>query len=348
MYKKILNNIGLSIKCSLVIFLMFSLTGMISAFLLSSIIKMGLLPESFIEDRRVIPLITLIASTIIGTIIFICGGNFTLKAFEKFIEASNQLAAGNFSARVYIKGPPEFRKLAKNFNHMAEELDNIEVLRSDFINHFSHEFKTPIVSIKGFAELLKCGDLSVEEREEYLDIVIEESSRLSVLATNVLELTKIEKQNIVTHKQHFNVGEQIRQCILLVDKKLADKEISLNLKIRDDTIFGNKEMMSQVWINLLDNAIKFNKYRGSIDITMSYQDKYVEIEMIDTGCGISNMALPRIFDKFYQSDPSHTTKGNGLGLAMVKRIIELHEGEIMCESELGEKTLFRILLPTKE
>ena len=131
----------------------------------------------------------------------------------QFIEATNRLASGDFSARLNITHPPEYRVLSDNFNHMAEELAGIEVLRTDFINNFSHEFKTPIVSIKGFAEILKDPTLSQEERDEYLDIVIEESTRLSALATNVLTLSKVEGQTILTNQQSFNLGEQIRQCV---------------------------------------------------------------------------------------------------------------------------------------
>ena len=271
-----------------------------------------------------------------------------VKAVEDFIIASNQLANGDFSARLNITHPSEFKMMSDNFNHMAKELGSIEVLRSDFINNFSHEFKTPIVSIKGFAEILKCDDLTPEEREEYLDIVIEEASRLAALATNVLEVSKVEQQGILTDRQVFNLGEQIRQCVLLLEAKISEKNINLDLHINDYMIQGNKEMMSQVWVNLLDNAIKFTKKEGWVHLTMKMDEGKIRVEIKDTGCGISEEALPRIFDKFYQADTSHATRGNGLGLSMVKKIVELHEGTISCESEIDKGTTFLISLPSKE
>jgi signal transduction histidine kinase len=228
---------------------------------------------------------------------------------------------------------------------MAEELGGIEILRTDFINNFSHEFRTPIVSIKGFAEILKDDELSKEERNEYLDIVIEESTRLTVLASNVLNLSKVEAQTILTDRQPFNVGEQIRQCVLLLHSKLEKKDISFTANVQDYKVLGNKEMLNQVWLNLLDNAIKFTPEHGEIGVTMRQIEDKVEITFRDNGAGISHNALPRVFDKFYQQDTSHSTAGNGLGLTIVRKIIELHNGTITCDSAPLQGTTFTMLLP---
>lgn len=345
--KGILGKIGLSIKFSAMTFCILSLAALISSILLHLIVAMEIFPIEMIKEGKVIPLTALISCSIIGTILAMCASHSTLKTVERFIAASNQLAHGDFNARIEVKHPAEFRIMAENFNHMAKELGSIEVLRSDFINNFSHEFKTPIVSIKGFAEILKCDDLTEEERQEYLDIVIEESERLSSLASNVLDLSKIEQQGILSNKREFNIGEQIRQSILLLEAKINKKQIELDLHIHDYNILGNKEMMSQVWLNLLDNAIKFSKESGCISIIMRKEEQVV-IEIRDNGCGISEEALPKIFDKFYQADLSHKIRGNGLGLCMVKKILELHEGNIICESKLGQGTNFKISLPTLE
>lgn len=345
--KHLLGQAGLSLRVSLMIFIIFLSAAFLSGVLMHVVIEMGILPNDMIKDSRFLPIFTLVACTIIGTVLSIGASHSTLKIMEKFIEATNKLAHGDFSARINVKCRGELKAMVDNFNHMAKELGSIEVLRTDFINNFSHEFKTPIVSIKGFAEILKYDDLSTEERKEYLDIVIEESARLATLATNVLELSKIEQQGILTNKQSFNLGEQIRQCVLVLEAKINYKRLHLELNIQDDYIIGNREMMSQVWLNLLDNAIKFTNEQGWLYLYMKKSNEYIEIELKDTGCGISKTALTKIFDKFYQADCSHATHGNGLGLAMVKKIIELHHGTIECQSELGKGTTFKILLPIK-
>lgn len=224
-------------------------------------------------------------------------------------------------------------------------MGGIEVLRTDFINNFSHEFKTPIISIKGFAEILKDDDLSKEEKNEYLDIIIEESKRLSSLATNVLNLSKIETQVILNDIQRFNIGEQIRQSILLLDSKFQAKNILLDINIEDCYINGNKEMLNQVWVNLLDNAIKFNSKNGIVSINMKKEEGNIFINITDTGVGIESESIPKIFDKFYQGDISHATHGNGLGLTIVKKIIKLHGGTIECDSIVSKGTKFTIILP---
>jgi len=343
--RHVLSQVRLSLKFSVMIFIILCLAGFISALIMHVVVKLGILPNDMIADSRVVPIILLVTCIIIGTILSIVASRSAIKAAEQFIEASSRLANGDFTARIEGKGLSEFRRMAENFNHMAKELGSIEVLRSDFINNFSHEFRTPIVSIKGFAEILKYDDLTVEEREEYLNIVIEESSRLASLANNVLEASKLDQQSILTNKQIFNLGEQIRQCVLLLDAKISEKDINLDLNIHDYKVEGNKDMMSQVWINLLDNAIKFTPQKGSIHLYMKREDDKIKIEIQDTGCGIKQEAVAKIFDKFYQADMSHATKGNGLGLSIVKKIVELHGGSIACESEWLKGTTFMLLLP---
>lgn len=345
---KILGRIGLSLKFSLMVFSILFLAATISAGLMHIAIKLGIFSENIIESNGLIPIFTLIACIIIGTILSILASKSTIKSVEQFVVATNQLAGGDFTARLDIKAPEEFKVIAQNFNYMAKELGSIEMLRSDFINDFSHEFKTPIVSIKGFAEILKYDDLSPEERKEYLDIIIEEASRLAALSSSILELSKIEHQEILTHKQEFNLGEQIRQSLLLLDSKINQKHIHLELDIYDYNISGNKEMLSQVWVNLVDNAVKFTPDGGWIYISMGRDEKQITVEIRDTGCGIREADVTRIFDKFYQADSSHATYGNGLGLSMVKKIIELHGGTINCQSIVSSGTHFGIMLPVSQ
>ncbi len=327
------------------IFIINLITTIITGFLMYLSFSLGILNENTIENVMVLPIMTLIASIIIGVIVSACSSRIVLKNVREFITATDKLSKGDFSARLNIKRPPEFKVLSKNFNKMAEELGGIEVLRTDFINNFSHEFKTPIISIKGFAEILKDDELPKEEKNEYLDIIIEESKRLTSLATNVLNLSKIETQVILKDIQRFNMGEQIRQSILLLDSKFESKNILLDVNIQDCYINGNKEMLNQVWVNLLDNAIKFNNKNGMVSINMKREEDNILITIIDTGVGINKEAINKIFDKFYQEDTSHATNGNGLGLSIVKKIIELHGGTIQCDSIVSKGTKFTVTIP---
>lgn len=327
------------------IFIINLITTIITGFLMYLSFFLGILNENTIENVMVLPIMTLIASIIIGVIVSACSSRIVLKNVREFITATDKLSKGDFSARLNIKRPPEFKVLSKNFNKMAEELGGIEVLRTDFINNFSHEFKTPIISIKGFAEILKDDELPKEEKNEYLDIIIEESKRLTSLATNVLNLSKIETQVILKDIQRFNMGEQIRQSILLLDSKFESKNILLDVNIQDCYINGNKEMINQVWVNLLDNAIKFNNKNGMVSINMKREENNILITIIDTGVGINKEAINKIFDKFYQEDTSHATNGNGLGLSIVKKIIELHGGTIQCDSIVSKGTKFTVTIP---
>lgn len=337
--------ITLSMHFGIIIFLINLITTVITAALMYISFSIGLLNEQNIESKMILPIITLASCILVGIVVSACSSKAVLKSVREFIEATEKLSRGDFSARLNIKQPPQFRILSKNFNIMAEELGGIEVLRTDFINNFSHEFKTPIISIKGFAEILKDDDISKEERNEYLDIIIEESKRLTSLATNVLNLSKIETQAILKEKQRFNIGEQIRQSILLLDSKFQSKNILLDINIEDYYINGNKEMLNQVWLNLLDNAIKFNNENGLLSVNMIRKEKEILITITDSGIGISKDVISKIFDKFYQEDTSHSTKGNGLGLAIVKKIIELHEGRIECDSIVSKGTKFTVTLP---
>jgi len=345
---KITFKVNLTIYIASWLFIMYLITTAITWVLISLIISLGWINEDVKKNPFIIITITLVACIIIGTFIAPLASRKIFKSIKKFMNAMNQLASGDFSARLNITHPPEYKVLSENFNRMAEELGGIEVLRTDFINNFSHEFKTPIVSIKGFAEILKDDRLTKEERNEYLDIVIEESTRLSSLATNVLTLSKVETQSILTDKQFFNLGEQLRQCILILDSKLIKKDIILNLDIHDYFISGNKEMLNQVWLNLLDNAIKFSLPEGIIEVRMKEQNDSIIVTITDTGCGITKDSLPKIFDKFYQEDASHGTMGNGLGLSIVHKIVTLHKGTIKCESTISKGTSFTISLPIKE
>ncbi len=268
-----------------------------------------------------------------------------LKPINKLITATKELSNGNFDIRINFDHPKELKELSNSFNNMAKELGSVELLRNDFVNNFSHEFKTPIVSLRGFAKLLKNDNLTKEERDEYLDIIISESDRLALLATNILNLSNIENKTINTSKSNFDLSEQIRHSILLLESKWSSKNIEINIDLDETKYIGNEELLKQVWVNLIENAIKFTNKEGKIDIQlMSFEDSKV-FKIRDTGIGMSQKTKKHIFDKFYQGDTSHTIEGNGLGLTMVKKIIDLHNGIVEVKSQLNKGTIITVTLP---
>lgn len=296
---------------------------------------------------NIFPLFTFcMANILIGTILTIIFSKAPLRPFREIMDATDKIASGDYSVRLNLKGPEEFRTLSNKFNHMAAEISSVEMLRTDFVNNFSHEFKTPIVSIRGFAKALKWKDLSPEEREEYLDIIISESDRLSELSLNVLYLSKIENQTILTDKRYYNLSEQIRLAVALFDHKFSEKQLEIIFDNNEFLIEANKEMLKQVWINLLDNAIKFSPIGGTIEIRMKQTGDNLSVKISDQGSGMSPETKEHIFDKFFQGDLSHSTNGNGLGLAIVKKIIDLHGGNITVHSS-DKGSTFEVILKNK-
>ena len=274
-----------------------------------------------------------------------------LKPINTLINHMNRLAAGDFKTRLSfgkrLTKNPTFKEISESFNRMAEELENTEMLRGDFINNFSHEFKTPIVSIAGLAKLVNKGDLDDEQRAQYLDAIEAESLRLADMATNVLNLTKVENQTILSDITEFNLSEQIRACVLLLENKWSQKETELVLDFDEINVEGNEELLKQVWINLTDNAIKFSPKGGTVTIEIKEDGESVIVFVKNTGSEISETDRRKIWNKFYQADKSHTTEGNGIGLAIVKRIVDLHGGEVGVESENGEVCFF-VSLPCEQ
>ncbi len=287
-------------------------------------------------------------SLFLGFVTSFSTGSFSISPFNNVINAMNQLASGDYAARLKFKSLFSKTKIAKDFeksfNSLASELQKTEMLRSDFVNNFSHEFKTPIVSISGFAKLLKHGNLPPEQQKEYIDIIEEESLRLSYMATNVLNLTKIENQVILSEVNVFNLSEQIRNSVLLLQNKWEKKNIEFILDFKEYNVNANEEMLKQVWINLVDNAIKFAYPNGKIEIDIKKQGQIITVSVIDTGDTIDEEKIPLIFNKFYQGDESHASEGNGVGLAVVKHIVSLHHGEIKVKSGDGT-TEFKLSLP---
>lgn len=296
-------------------------------------------------------LVMVLTSIFMGATISIFISKIPLKPVNKLVNSMNSLASGDFKVRMKFGKPlgnhPTFLELTDSFNTLAEELQNTEMLRRDFINNFSHEFKTPIVSIAGFAKLLKKGNLSEEQKLQYLDAIEEESMRLSYMATNVLNLTKVENQSILSELSCFNVSEQVRSAVLLLEEKWSRKNIELQLDFDEYMIEANEELLKEVWINLLDNAVKFSPDNSAVAVTIRNEGDIISVSISNTGVEIPGEKLDRIWNKFYQADESHYSYGNGIGLAIVKRITELHKGEVFVKSE-NLSTEFTIKLPKEQ
>ncbi len=290
----------------------------------------------------------LLFCAMIGAMLMLVAVMQVTKPVKRLTRATKEVAKGNFDVTVDYESCDEVGQLAHHFNLMTRELKNMEYLRKDFVSNVSHEFKTPIASIQGFARLLKSKDLTKEEFDEYTDVIISESGRLAKLSSNLLRLSRLENQAIPEQETEFSLDEQIRKTILLLENDWSKKNLDLDIDMQDVMYLGNEEMLQQVWINLISNAIKFSHDGGLLRVCLEKDGGFANVEITDNGAGISEEALPRIFEKFYQGDPSHSKQGNGLGLAIVKQILQSCGGEISVESEVGKGTRFTVRLPLPE
>lgn len=344
--KKRPSRLRLTLLFTLLVFLILTATMLVVGAVFYGLYHLGVLEPLLVSKAR-FPILLLpfaLASIAVGTVLSFMLSRIPLKPFHIMVDGLNRLAGGDYKTRIHLGESRIGKSLSESFNLLAGELENTEMLRSDFINGFSHEFKTPIVSILGFAKLLRRGNVPEEEQREYLAIIEEESSRLADMATNVLNLTKIENQSILTDVTSFDLSEQIRTCVLLLEKKWTRKQLQITADFQEYEVSANEELLKQVWINLLDNAIKFSPEGGEVAITIERRSDAVAVSIRNTGPEISEADRTRIFQKFYQSDRSHSQEGNGLGLSIVRRIVELHRGSVLVSSQNGENT-FTVTLP---
>ncbi|MBR3882046.1 MAG: HAMP domain-containing histidine kinase [Clostridia bacterium] len=294
---------------------------------------------------------TITFAAIIGLVLVIVVFKHVIGPIRKMSDATKKVAKGDFNVQIENKKirKDEIGTLTENFNMMVRELESNEYLSKEFMNNVSHEFKTPIASIQGFANLLKDKDLSEKDKEEYIDIIIEESGRLANLSNNIQQLSKLENKKGLIQKQKVAIDEQIRKCIIILNNKLEEKNIEIGMDEDKDVFLNvNEDMMHQVWINLINNAIKYTDDNGRIDIIIDEFKDRVVVEVKDTGRGIKEENVDKIFEKFYQEDSSHNSEGNGLGLAIVKKIVELHKGTIEVKSKIGDGSSFIVTIPKDE
>lgn len=262
-------------------------------------------------------------------------------------QAAKQLVQGDFSVRIkqvsHLGADENLNEIIACFNTMAEELSGVETLRTDFIANVSHEMKTPLAVMQNYGTLLQAKELSEEQRMEYAKGVAQGARRLADMMTNILKLNRLEKQQIYPKSEEYDLGEQLCECLLAYESVWERKDIEIETDIEDGVkVNTDGELLSLVWNNLLSNAFKFTPEGGKVTVQLTATQRHATVKVTDTGCGMSSEVGAHIFDKFYQGDTSHATQGNGLGLALVKRVVDIIHGEISVESTLGVGSTFSV------
>lgn len=301
-----------------------------------------------ITDMHMIGVLSmLVPIVVLITLVNFLFTRFIYRYLDKISDAMQKVADGDYTVRLDAEKDQPFRELYRNFNTMAEELGGVEMLKNDFINGYAHELRTPITSINGFAEMLlnDDGTLSREEKRSYLEIIASESRRLADLAGNSLLMSRLDTQKIIPDKKPFSLDEQLRRCSILLSGQWTEKDLDMTMDLDEAVYVGDYDLMQHLWINLLTNAVKYTPKGGSITVTLKNEEKFIAVSVADTGKGIPPEDRERIFDKYYQTDKSHSKRGLGLGLAICKRIVQLCNGSLTVESEVGVGSTFTVKLP---
>ncbi len=292
--------------------------------------------------------VALVFCVVIGSWLLFYAMKLISRPILEISKAAEEVSRGNFSVKVNYRSNDEIGLLAENFNLMTDELSSMEYLRKDFITNVSHEFKTPIASIQGFAEMLQDKALTPEAFEQYTNIIVSEARRLNQLSSNMLRLSKLDNQYILEEAKLFSLDEQIRKTIVLLEEKWSQKKIALSIDLEKIDYIGDEALTQQVWLNLIENAIKFSNINGTISITAKNSKDGIEVIIEDNGIGLSEADQKRVFEKFFQADQSRAQMGNGLGLAIVQKIVEINKGSIELSSEQNIGTKMTIKLPVKD
>jgi len=282
-----------------------------------------------------------------GTIDYIRRKNMVERPVRRITEAAEKIMQGDFTVRIQpLKGLPDetgFNRIIECLNQMTRELSGTETLRTDFIANVSHELKTPLAVMGNYAAILQRPGLSEEEKNEYAAAIADASKRLASLITNILKLNKLENQQIFPQKEEFDLGEQLCESLLQFEDAWEKKDLQIETDIEDDVrVRSDAELLSLVWNNLISNAIKFTPDGGTVSLRLKREGSRVAVSVRDTGCGIHPETGRHIFEKFYQGDTSHATQGNGLGLALVRRVVDILNGEIAVQSTLGQGSTFTV------
>lgn len=343
MRKKIHSQLWIYFACLIFLLLLIVFFIFISLMILLGVL--GLIVTQ--KESHVFPLLFIL---LISLLIGLCISGFTshriLQPIDHLRKAMSAVAKGDFSIQLKEEQRiDEVQQLYHDFNKMVKDLSSIETLRNDFVSNISHEFKTPLATIQGYIQLLQSPDLDANEQQLYLQRIAKSSQQLSLLSENILKLTKLETQEIALERKPFLLDEQLRQVILLLQPKWEKNQLELELDLAAITYNGNEELLYQVWLNVIDNAIKYSQPGGLLAVSAISDATQLTVSVTDNGIGMTEEQQKHIFDKFYQGDTSRKTKGNGLGLSLAKQIVELHGGTIKVLSEPKKGTTFNICLP---
>ncbi len=325
------------------VFLIVALNGTFLVLILTTAINKGL-TTSYLALIGILYL--LFGCTISACLIYLVKGRVYYNKIKVVCDTASEVAKGDFNVRVPIyfdKPKSEMDFLAVNFNKMLTEISSLENMRNNFVADVSHEIKTPLSVVQGYADLLQNKNLSDEKRAEYTFRLSQAIESLTSLVTNILKLNKIENQGII-QKEKFSLDEQIRYCILSFEEKLDEKNININVDLDEITIKSDKALLEIVWNNLISNAVKYTPYGGTISIDLKKDKNGIIVRVADNGCGMSRETQKHIFDKFYQGDASHSQEGNGLGLALVKQVINMLDCKIEVKSDIGKGSEFIVVI----
>lgn len=335
----------------------FTWAGAISFFILTAVImQMAILVYDYIRERTgsitliaILILIEIVILASLCTVFDLIRRKITVeRPTQKILDATEKIADGDFSTRLEITHEygkyNQYDLIMENLNKMATELQKNEVLKTDFISNVSHEIKTPLAVIQNYAQLMQDESLDSETRKSYAKTLVSASKRITDLITNILKLNKLEHQEIQEKHEVFSLTDALSESVIEFETLIEKKNIKLNCDFDDVYVLSSKSLLEIVWNNLISNAIKFTDNGGKIDVSLKRKGANVEIKVKDTGCGMTSETGAKIFEKFYQGDTSHASAGNGLGLALVKKVIDILGGEISVQSELLKGSTFTILL----
>jgi len=287
------------------------------------------------------------SSLITGSLLILVASVFLVRPIKKLTIATKRIASGDFNVKLNIKQSGELGTLARSFEEMMHDLQQLEQMRRDFVSNVSHEVQSPLTSISGYAQALKQVNLTDHERSRYLDIIITEAKRMSKMSDSLLKLSLLESQSQQLRYVTLSLDEQIRRVIVALQPQWSARNIHFELDLQTVKVTADHDLLNQVWTNIIGNSIKFSEDSGMITVSIKQDIKSVTVRISDTGIGISLEDQKRIFERFFKADRSHSRKysGSGMGLAIVKQIVSLHQGDIQVESESGQGTTFMITLP---
>lgn len=306
------------------------------------------MPKYLVKNPGFILLVILILCIVLSSSVYYFILRKIFSPLKKLSDASKQIAKGNYNVQIDYNGDiEELQSSINNFNRMVKELSSVELIRNDFVANVSHEFKTPLASIMGYVTLMQDPELTESDKKEYISKIFFNIDKLNDLTENILRLSKLDNQNYPTEVVTYRLDEQIREAIVLLEPKWSKKNINFDINMPEINYSGQKELLFQVWTNIISNAIKFSDHNGSIMVFIRQSKGYTEVVVCDDGIGMDEETQSHIFDKFYQGDTSRRSQGNGLGLALCKKILDRCGGKIFVTSEPGNGSVFIVQLETE-